>query len=165
MENNIVVPPHVDNPEDVMEGEENAQVQDEVRSHHSSPQNFQASSKATKLKGRSYQAWKMRINNLLNDIEANSPSNHSEHLKEQASLLSSMLKSRDIDKILVLCKMEPDFFTIFGETDDNIHGWRLIIKDLLIWTLTRMGTHSILLWGCLSLATALKEKISLEKAV
>ena len=62
--------------------------------------------------------------------------NHSEHLKEQASLLSSMLKSMEIDKILVLCETEPDFFTIFGETEDNIHDWRLSteirIKDLLI---------------------------------
>ena len=86
--------------------------------------------------GRSYQAWKMRINNLLKDIEADSPSNHSEHLKGQASLLSSMLKSMEIDKILVLCETEPDFFTIFGETEDNIQDWHLSteirIKDLLI---------------------------------
>ena len=78
----------------------------------------------------------MRINNLLDAIEADSPSNHSEHLKEQASLLSSMLKSMEIDKILVLCESEPDFFTIFGETEDNIHDWRhateIRIEDLLI---------------------------------
>ena len=58
----------------------------------------------------------MRINNIINVIEADSPSNHSEHLKEQASLLSSILQSMEIDKILVLCEKEPDLFTIFGET-------------------------------------------------
>ena len=36
---NTVVSSHVDNPEDAQEGEENAQAQDKVRSHHSSPQN------------------------------------------------------------------------------------------------------------------------------
>lgn len=86
--------------------------------------------------GKSYQARKMRINNLLNDIEADPPSNHSEHLKEQVSLLSSMPKSMEIDKILVLCETKPDFFTIFGETEDNIQDWHLSteirIEDLLI---------------------------------
>ncbi len=64
-ETNTVIPPHLDNPEDAQEGEENAQAQDEVRSHHSSPQNSQTSSKTTKLMGKPYQAWKMRINNLF----------------------------------------------------------------------------------------------------
>ena len=79
-----------------------------------------ASSKTTKLKGRSYQVLKKRINNLLDELEENSPSNHSEHLKEQASMLSSMLKSMEIDKIIILCESDPDFFSIFGETKDNI---------------------------------------------
>ena len=47
-----------------------------------------------------------------------------------------MLKSMEIDKILILCETEPDFFSIFGETEDNIHDWRLStevrIEDLLI---------------------------------
>ena len=47
-----------------------------------------------------------------------------------------MLKLIEIDKILILCKTEPDFFTIFGETEDNIHDWRhsteIMIEDLLI---------------------------------
>ena len=90
-ETNTVVPPHVENPEDTQDVEENIQERDEVRSNHLSPQISLASSKTTKLKGRSYQARKMRINNLPYVIETNFPSNHSEHLKEQASLLSSML--------------------------------------------------------------------------
>ena len=47
-----------------------------------------------------------------------------------------MLISIEIDKILILCKSEPDFFSIFGETEDDISDWRLSIKerieDLLI---------------------------------
>ena len=47
-----------------------------------------------------------------------------------------MLKSMEIDKILVLCESEPDFFTIFGETEDDIHNWHhateIRIEDLLI---------------------------------
>merc|ERR1712055_523541 len=109
---------------------------DEVRSNNSSPPNSLASSKTTKLKGRSYIAWKKRINNLLTDLETDSPSNHSEHLEKQASLLSSMLKSMEIDKLLVLCETEPDFFSIFGETEDDIHDWRaateIRIEDLQI---------------------------------
>merc|ERR1711942_336975 len=135
-ETNTVVPPHVENPEDTWDAEENIQERDEVRSNHSSPNISRASSKTTKLKGRSYQARKERINKLLDDVEADSPSNHSEHLEKQASLLSSMLKSREIDKLLVLCETEPDFFTIFGETEDDIHDWRqateIRIEDLLI---------------------------------
>merc|ERR1712055_1166611 len=107
---------------------------DEVRSNESSPPNSLASSKTAKLKGRSYQARKKRLNDLLNDLEVESPSNHSEHLEKQASLLSTMLKSMEIDKILVLCETEPDFFSIFGETEDDIHDWRaateIRIEDL-----------------------------------
>ena len=47
-----------------------------------------------------------------------------------------MLKSMKIDKILVLFEIEPDFFTIFGETEDDIHDWchstEIRIEDLLI---------------------------------
>ena len=113
----------MENPEDTQDLEENIQERDKVRSNHLSPQISLASSKTTKLKGRSYQARMVRIYNHLDVIEADSPSNHSEHLKEQASLLSSMLKLMEIDKILVLCESEPDFFTIFGEIEDNIHDW------------------------------------------
>merc|ERR1712030_293438 len=135
-ETNTVVPPHVENTEDIQDVEENIPEGDEIRSNQLSPPNSLASSKTTKLKGRSYQARKKRINNLLDDVEADSPSNHSEHLEKQASLLSSMLKSMEIDKLLVLCETEPDFFTIFGETEDDIHDWRQVteirIEDLLI---------------------------------
>ena len=51
-------------------------------------------------------------------------------------MLSLMLKSMEIDKIIIICKTEPDFFSIFGETKDNISDWHLStkirIKDLLI---------------------------------
>ena len=69
-ETNTVIPPHLDNPQDPQKREENAQAQDEVTSQRLSPQNYpqnspqnsQTSSKTTKLMGKSYQAWKMRIN-------------------------------------------------------------------------------------------------------
>ena len=42
----------------------------------------------------------------------------------------------EIDKLIILCETEPDFFTIFGETEDDILDWRLStearIEDLLI---------------------------------
>ena len=51
-------------------------------------------------------------------------------------MLSLMLKSMEIDEIIILCKSEPDFFSIFGETEDNISDWCLStevrIEDLLI---------------------------------
>ena len=84
-----------------------------------------ASAITTKLKGKSYQARKKRINDLLNQLEEDSPSNHSENLKEQAIMLSLILKSIEIDEFIILCETEPDFFSIFGETDDNISDWRL----------------------------------------
>ena len=77
------------------------------------------------LKGKSYQALKKRINDLLNQLEEDSPSNHLEHLKEQARMLSVMLKSTDIDNIIILCETELDFFLIFGETKDDISDWCL----------------------------------------
>ena len=44
-ETNTVVPPHVENPEDTQDAEENIQERDEVRSNHSSPNISLASSK------------------------------------------------------------------------------------------------------------------------
>ena len=40
-------------------------------------------------------------------------------------MLSLMLKSMEIDKIIILCESEPDFFSIFGETEDDISDWCL----------------------------------------
>ena len=53
--------------EQIPQGEEVTQDQDDVRSNHSSPHVSIASSKTIKLKGKSYQAWKKRINDLLNE--------------------------------------------------------------------------------------------------
>ena len=42
----------------------------------------------------------------------------------------------EIDKILILSETEPDFLSIFGETEDNIDDWchatEIRIEDLLI---------------------------------
>ena len=89
-ETTTVIPHNVENPEDAQDEEENTQEQDKVRSHHLSPQISLALSKTTKLKGRSYQARKMRINNLLDVIEADYPSTdqpRSLHHQQQALLL------------------------------------------------------------------------------
>lgn len=122
--------------EQIPQGEEVTWDQDHIRSNHFSPPVSMDFSKTTKLNRKSYQAWKKRINDLLDELEENSPSIHSEHLKEQASMLSSMLKSMEIDKIISLCKSEPDCFSIFGETKANISDWHLStevrIEELLI---------------------------------
>ena len=51
-------------------------------------------------------------------------------------MLSNMLKAMDLDGIIVLCETEPDFFSIFGDTEDDIMDWKLStearIEDLLI---------------------------------
>ena len=42
----------------------------------------------------------------------------------------------EIDKLLILCESEPNFFLIFGEMEDDIADWCLSaearIEDLLI---------------------------------
>ena len=47
-----------------------------------------------------------------------------------------MLKYMEIDEIIILCETELDFFSIFGETKDNISDWHFStevrIEDLLI---------------------------------
>ena len=68
--------------EQIPQGEEVTRDQDDVRSNHLSPHVSIASSKTIKLKGKSYQARKKRTNDLLAELEENSPSNHLEHLKE-----------------------------------------------------------------------------------
>ena len=51
-------------------------------------------------------------------------------------MLSNMLKAMDLDSIIVLWETEPDSFSIFGETEDDITDWKLStearIEDLLI---------------------------------
>ena len=80
-----------------------------------------ASTKTTKLKGKSYQVRRQRINSLLEDLKVNSYIHHSEFLKELAALLSSILKDMNIDNILTLSETEPNFLSLFGEPEDNIY--------------------------------------------
>ena len=56
-----------------------------------SPRNSRGSSKSLKIEGKSYQIRKQKINSMLSKIEQDSSQHHSEHLKEQAALLSTML--------------------------------------------------------------------------
>ena len=59
-----------------------------------------------------------------------------EHLKKQATLLSAMLKDLDLPSIISLADTEPDFFTIFGKTEDQVDDWshatKFRIQDLII---------------------------------
>ena len=57
-----------------------------------SPRNSIESSKSVRIRGRSYQSQKERINKLLTDLEADPDKYHSEQLEKQATLLSTMLK-------------------------------------------------------------------------
>ena len=136
MENKEDVNTVINNEEKTPQVDDVTQDQEDVRSNHSSQRVSISFFKTTKLKGKSYQARKKRINDLLNQLEEDSLSNHSEHLKEQATMLSLMLKSIEIYKIIILCETESDFFSIFGETEEKISDWHLLtevrIEDLLI---------------------------------
>ena len=101
-----------------------------------SPRNSQGSSKSLRIEGRSYQIHKERIKNLLSNLEADNQLHHSKHLEKQANLLSTMLKDMDIKNIISIADTEPDFLSIFSETEDQINDWRhatkFRIKDLMI---------------------------------
>ena len=68
---------------------------------------------------------------MLQDIEENASQNHSEHLEKQATLLSTMLNKMDIRRLISFADNEPDFLEIFGETEDQIDDWKMILKHAL----------------------------------
>ena len=96
---------------------------DFVPSPSQSPRNSIESSKSVRIRGRSYQSQKERINKLLTDLEADPDKYHSEQLEKQATLLSTMLKDLDITGIISLADSEPDFIEVFGETEDQVSDW------------------------------------------
>ena len=61
---------------------------------------------------------------MLSKIEQDYLQHHSEHLNEQAALLSSRLTKMNIKHIISVADHEPDFLEIFGETEDQIDDWR-----------------------------------------
>ena len=101
-----------------------------------SPRNSIESSKSVRIRGRSYQTQKERINKLLSELESEPDKNHSEHLEKQATLLLNMLKDLDPAGIISLVETEPDFLEIFGETEDQVNDWsyatKFRIQDLMI---------------------------------
>ena len=101
-----------------------------------SPRNSIESSKSVRIRGRSYQSQKERINKMIADLEANPEKYHSKKLEKQATLLSSMLKDLNINEIIGLADTEPDFIEIFGETEDQVSDWsnttKYRIQDLMI---------------------------------
>ena len=68
---------------------------------------------------------------MLSKLEEDSSLHHSEHLKEQAALLSSMLNKINIDHISSIPDHEPNFLDMFGETEDQVNDWRYAIKDII----------------------------------
>ena len=78
MENKEDVNTVINNEEETPQVDNVTQDQEDVRSNHLSPCVSISSSKTTKLKGKSYQARKKRINDLPNQLEEDSPSNPSE---------------------------------------------------------------------------------------
>ncbi len=96
--------------------------------------NSRGSSKSLKIKGKSYQIRKQKINRLLSKIEENSLQHHSEHLK--VALLSTILTKINIKHIISIADHEPNFLDMFRETEDQVNDWRHAteyqIDDLLI---------------------------------
>ena len=73
---------------------------------------------------------------MLEDLEINSSIHHSGYLNKKVAPLSLMLIAMNIDHILSLSETEPDFLSLFGETEDDIGNWHHIakfrIEDILI---------------------------------
>ena len=63
------------------------------------------------------------MNNMLSKLEQDSLLHHSEHLKDQATLLSSMLTKINVDRIISIADHEPNFLDMFGETEDQVNDW------------------------------------------
>ena len=108
------------NNDDCQEDFQEEEDRDFIPSPPSSPRNSIESSKSVRIRGRSYQSQKERINKLLTDLEADPDKYHSEQLEKQATLLSTMLKDLDITGIISLADSEPDFIEVFGETEDQV---------------------------------------------
>ena len=72
---------------------------------------------------------KERINNKLMELEQDSKLNHTDTLKDGAVQVEKMLTSQKVDDIIAKADFEPDFFTIFGATEDDINDWRLLTED------------------------------------
>ena len=119
--------------EDVLQDQEE---QNPVPMPPHSPRNSIESSKSVRIRGRSYQKQKERINKLLSELETNPDGNHSEQLEKQATLLSNILKDLDLTGIISLADTEPEFLEIFGETEDQVSDWnhatKFRIQDLMI---------------------------------
>ena len=58
---------------------------------------------------------------MVSKLEEDSSLHHSEHLKEQAALLSSMLNKIDINQIISIADHEPNFLDMFGETEEQVN--------------------------------------------
>ena len=52
---------------------------------------------------------------MLSKLEEDSSLHHSEYLKEQAAILSSMLDKINVTRIISIAYHEPNFMDMFGE--------------------------------------------------
>ena len=66
---------------------------------------------------------------MISKLEEDSSLHHSEHLKEQAVLLSAMLNKINVNCIISIADHEPNFLDMFGETEDQVNNWRHTTED------------------------------------
>ena len=66
---------------------------------------------------------------MLSKLEEYSSLHHSEHLKEQAAILCSMLNQINVDHIISIADHKPNFLDMFGETEDQVNDWRHATED------------------------------------
>lgn len=100
-----------------------------VPMHPRALRNSRGSSNSTKIDGKSYQLRKQKINSMFSQIEHDYSMHHSEHLKEQAVHLSTMINKININHIISIADQEPSFLDMFGETEDQINYWRHETED------------------------------------
>ena len=58
---------------------------------------------------------------MLSKLEEDSSLHYSEHLKEQAALLSLLLTKNNVDHIISIADHKPNFLDMFGETEGQVN--------------------------------------------
>ena len=88
------------------------------------PRVSNAYSKTLKFSAHNYKIKKEKINRKLAELEEDMRVNHSDYLKDTVEKVAKMLNIDKVDKIIQISETEPEFLTIFGETEDDVHNWR-----------------------------------------
>ena len=100
-----------------------------MSSPRASPQASITSSKTITIQATNFNLNKGKINNKLLELESDDRKNHSEYLKEGADNVAKMLVKQKVDQIISKAEEEPDFYSIFGATEDEINDWRNQTED------------------------------------